>query len=118
MMLMQVIDNAWKYSKPGARIVISAYRDADDLGISVWNEGLRIPDYERQRIFDKFYRGVSDRGRTEGSGLGLAIAKSIAEAHRGAVWLEDAPDGTRFRFRLPVEEGVKSDASEPNHSSD
>jgi len=118
LMLMQVVENAWKYSRPAARIVISAYRDDDHVGISVWNEGLRIPDYERQRIFDKFYRGVSDRGRTEGSGLGLAIARSIAEAHRGAVWLEDASDGTRFRFRLPLERAVESDVSEPNHPSD
>jgi two-component system sensor histidine kinase KdpD len=118
LMLIQVVDNAWKYSRPGARIVISAYRDDHNIGISVWNEGLRIPDYERQRIFDKFYRGVSDRGRTEGSGLGLAIAKSIAEAHRGAVWLEDAPDGTRFQFRLPIEKAWISDASEPDHPAD
>jgi two-component system sensor histidine kinase KdpD len=118
LMLIQVVDNAWKYSRPGARIVIGAYRNGQDVEISVWNEGLRIPDYERQRIFDKFYRGVSDRGRTEGSGLGLAIAKSIAEAHRGAVWLEDASDGTRFRFRLPVEKSWNSDASEPNHPVD
>jgi two-component system, OmpR family, sensor histidine kinase KdpD len=107
LMLMQVVDNAWKYSRPGARIVISAYQEGHQVGVSVWNEGLRIPDYERQRIFDKFYRGVSDRGRTEGSGLGLAIAKSIAEAHRGAVWLEDASDGTRFRFRLPCRKPVE-----------
>jgi two-component system sensor histidine kinase KdpD len=118
LMLMQVVDNAWKYSKSGARIVITASRNDQNIEISVWNEGLRIPDYEKQRIFDKFYRGVSDRGRTEGSGLGLAIAKSIAEAHRGAVWLEDASDGTRFRFRLPIEKALKSDASEPNHPPD
>lgn len=118
LMLMQVVDNAWKYSRPGARIVIGASYEENYIGISVWNEGLRIPDYERQRIFDKFYRGVSGRGRTEGSGLGLAIAKSIAEAHRGAVWLEDAPDGTRFRFRLPLKKALISDASEPNYPAD
>jgi len=118
LMLIQVVENAWKYSKPGARIVVSATGNEQEVEISVWNEGLRIPDYERRRIFDKFYRGVSDRGRTEGSGLGLAIASSIAEAHLGAVWLEDAPDGTRFRFRLPVQKGLNSNASEPNHPSD
>jgi two-component system sensor histidine kinase KdpD len=118
LMLVQVVDNAWKYSRPGARIAISARHEDESVGISVWNEGLRIPDYERQRIFDKFYRGARDRGRTEGSGLGLAIAKSIAEAHRGVVWLEDGSDGARFRFRLPVGRSLNSDASESNDPVD
>ena len=102
-MLMQVVDNAWKYSKPGALIRINAVQSGENVILTVQNQGRLIPDDERDRIFGKFYRGVSYRSQVEGTGLGLAIAKAIAEAHGGSVWLDSAPDGPAFRFSLPVD---------------
>lgn len=116
LMLLQVVENAWKYSAPGARIRIESHAPGDHIEIAVWNEGLRIPDYETERIFDKFYRGVGDRSRTEGSGLGLAIAKSIAEAHRGSIRLDDRADGVCFRFVFPAGQ-PEDDVSKPNDPS-
>jgi two-component system sensor histidine kinase KdpD len=102
-MLIQVVDNAWKYSKPGAHIRIHASLDVGNVILTVQNEGSQIPRDERDRIFAKFYRGTANRARVEGTGLGLAIARTIAEAHGGALWLDEEMGGPAFRFMLPVE---------------
>jgi two-component system sensor histidine kinase KdpD len=109
-MLIQVVDNAWKYSRPGAHIRISARQSGTNILLSVQNDGSEIPESERSRIFDKFYRGSKDRSRVEGTGLGLAIARTIAEAYQGKFWLDAEPQGPAFRFALPLEAtGIKSD---------
>ena len=59
------------------------------------------PPDQRERVFEPFYRGDASR-QSPGAGLGLAIARAIVEAHGGAIWLEEAPAGTRVRFRLPA----------------
>jgi two-component system sensor histidine kinase KdpD len=107
-MLVQVVDNAWKYSQPGAPIRISAAASEKSIVLTVWNKGNEIPEGERNLIFDKFYRGSKDRQRVEGSGLGLAIAKTIAEACRGRMWLDTEPQGPAFRFELPLDSGDTS----------
>ncbi len=109
-MLMQVVDNAWKYSRPGARISIGALAREQNVVLTVWNQGPQIPDDEQARIFGKFYRGAVNRSQVEGTGLGLAIAKAIAETHGGTIWLDSEPDGPAFRFSLPVDRtGKESD---------
>jgi two-component system, OmpR family, sensor histidine kinase KdpD len=102
-MLMQVVDNAWKYSKPGSRIEITAVESEDRVILTVRNEGNAIPDNEREQIFAKFYRGSVNRSHVEGTGLGLSIARSIAEAHGGNIWLDSEPAGPAFQFSLPAE---------------
>jgi signal transduction histidine kinase len=106
-MLMQVVDNAWKYSLPDARVEITASEEDGTVLIVVRNEGNKIPDDERSKIFAKFYRGTTSRSQVEGTGLGLAIARAIAEAHGGRIWLETEAAGPAFCFALPV--GVSSD---------
>jgi two-component system sensor histidine kinase KdpD len=123
-MVTQVLDNAWKYAGPGARIWISAgvQRDitsGDTVVLNVRNEGYQISPEERSLIFDRFYRSARSRAGIEGTGLGLAIAKSIVEAHGGKIWLESAPEGPEFRFALPagaVEEGIYD--REPHYITD
>jgi two-component system, OmpR family, sensor histidine kinase KdpD len=117
-MLVQVVDNAWKYSRPGARIRIVAEVVGKEILLTVQNEGNEIPESERTLIFDKFYRGTKDRSRVEGTGLGLAIAKTIAEAYQGKLWLDSEPAGPAFRFALPLgATGIKHDI-EPYHLVD
>ncbi len=116
-MLSQVVDNAWKYSRPGARIRISAAVTERRIILTVRNEGSQIPFDERDRIFDRFYRGTVNRSRVEGTGLGLAIAKAIAQNHGGTIWLDCEPDGPAFRFSLPVEMGIAIDR-EPDYIAD
>ena len=100
-MLIQVVDNAWKYSRPGSRILVSAEISDTGFILSVENEGSEIAESERSLIFDKFYRGGGEQGSVEGTGLGLAIARSIAESFDGRVWLDMEPSGPAFRFSLP-----------------
>ena len=107
-MLVQVVDNAWKYSQPGAPIRISGSVSGSSVILTVWNAGSEIPADERDRIFDRFYRGSKDRHRVEGSGLGLAIARTIAEACQGKIWLDAEPLGPAFRFELPLDITGKS----------
>jgi K+-sensing histidine kinase KdpD len=102
-MLVQVVDNAWKYSQPGAPIRISGALSGSSIVLTVWNGGSEIPADERDRIFDRFYRGSKDRDRVEGIGLGLAIARTIAEACQGKIRLDAEPLGPAFRFELPLE---------------
>jgi len=113
-MVMQVVDNAWKYSRPGARIRITASCPGNSLILSVQNEGSQIPDDERERIFARFYRGAATSA-IEGTGLGLAIARTIAQAHGGSVWLDSEPGGPAFRFSLPVERTGQSIDREPDY---
>ena len=109
-MLMQVVDNALKYSKPGARIEIAAVAAGSSVVLTVRNEGSLIPADERDKIFAKFYRGAVNPSHVEGVGLGLAIARAIAEAHGGSVWLDSEPSGPAFHLSLPVEKlGIKGD---------
>jgi two-component system sensor histidine kinase KdpD len=114
-MLLQFVDNAWKYSQPGARIRISGAASDGNVVVTVQNEGSEIPEGERERIFDKFYRGTRYRTRIEGTGLGLAIARTIAEAFRGKVWLEMESEGPAFHFALPAEAGTGGSGDREAH---
>ena len=102
-MLLQVVDNAVKYSKPASAIRISAECKPPNILISVKNEGSQILPSERELIFDKFYRGANDSA-IEGTGLGLAIARTIAETYQGKIWLDAEPGGPVFHFSLPYSE--------------
>jgi two-component system sensor histidine kinase KdpD len=114
-MLLQVVDNAWKYSRPGTPIRISCVLSAGNIVLTVCNEGSEIPEEERERIFDKFYRGSRDRGVVEGTGMGLVIARTIAEAYQGKIWLDNEPEGPAFRFALPYEATEEFHDREPHH---
>ena len=68
--------------------------------------GPGVPTSERDRIFERFYRGpaAGRRADSSGTGLGLALAAEHVSAHRGRIWVEDAPEeGARFCFELPVD---------------
>jgi two-component system sensor histidine kinase KdpD len=114
-MLLQVVDNAWKYSRPGTPIRISCVLASGNIVLTVCNEGSEIPEEERERIFDKFYRGSRDRGVVEGTGMGLVIARTIAEAYQGKIWLDMEPEGPAFRFALPFEATGEIHDREPHH---
>jgi len=96
--LYNLIDNAAKYSPDGSAILISASRSDGLVRLIVEDEGHGVRASEREKIFDKFYRGNK---RVKGSGLGLAIVKGIVEAHGGRVFVENgAKGGARFVIEL------------------
>jgi signal transduction histidine kinase len=109
--LLNLIDNAVRYSDQVKRIEVSVRLCGGDIAIEVADQGIGIPKAEHQRIFEKFYRVSTGLVHdTKGSGLGLAIVKHIVEAHRGRVTVESAPGkGSRFTILLPI---VRSEATE------
>ncbi len=102
--LVNLIDNAYKFSAPGAPVEIAARWQDDVLQISVTDYGAKIPETDRARIFEKFYR-TADGRRTAGMGLGLSIAKGIVEAHGGTVFVQERPNGMEIGFCLPTRLG-------------
>lgn len=95
--LRQLLDNAVKYSPPDSPITIIAELESGYARMSVCNQGAGIPERERLRIFQKFYRGPTFRQRVPGTGMGLTIALAIARAHGGDITVENvAGGGSRF----------------------
>jgi len=102
--LVNLIDNALKYSVPGTEILISALSKGAEVTISVADQGQNIPHGDMEKIFDKFCRLRSPR-LVSGTGLGLAICKGFIEAHKGKIWAENNPaGGTVITFTLPMED--------------
>ena len=103
-MLLNLIDNAIKFSRPGGTVTISHEPGEGDL-VSVKDTGEGIPPEHLPRIFERFYR--VDRARSRelgGTGLGLAIVKHLARAHGGEVRVRSAPgEGSTFTIELPRE---------------
>jgi two-component system sensor histidine kinase KdpD len=101
--LLHLLENAANYSPAGTPIIVSAEPVGRGVSISVADRGPGIDDLERMMIFDKFYRGESQRYRVQGTGMGLAIAKAIVEAHHGAISVtSQLGQGSVFAFTLPV----------------
>jgi two-component system sensor histidine kinase KdpD len=102
--LLNLVENALKYTPPGTRITISVRRLRDAIEVAVSDTGPGIPPNQLPRLFDKFYR-ADPSGRIPGSGIGLAIARGLVEAHGGRIWVESrVGEGTTFRFTLPLAE--------------
>ena len=104
--LINIVDNAIKYTPPGSEIDISWKRDNDFIFISVADNGPGIPEQAKPHIFDMFYTVASRIADSRRSmGLGLALCKSIVNAHGGEIWVTDhLPHGSIFTFSVPVGE--------------
>ena len=102
--LINLLDNALKYTPAGSPIEISASSVDGAVLVEVADRGPGLPSEDEKRIFDKFFRGGSG-GAVRGAGLGLAICQGIVEAHGGQIWAENRPGGgVVFRFTLPVKD--------------
>ncbi|MBN2293860.1 MAG: PAS domain-containing protein [Pirellulales bacterium] len=102
--VVNLVDNAVKYSEPGSEVHVSAAKDADDLVIRVQDWGCGIERKHLPRLFERFYRVDKARSRElGGTGLGLAIVRHIALVHRGSVSVEsEVGKGTTVSFIMPV----------------
>ena len=103
--MMNIVSNAIKYTPDGGAILISAGQAGDRVWMEVSDNGIGIPEEDRSRIFERFYRVDKARSRESGgTGLGLSIAREIVERHRGTIGLVDRPGpGLTVRVELPVE---------------
>jgi two-component system, OmpR family, sensor histidine kinase KdpD len=105
--ISQLLENACKYSRPDARVIVDLKTEGAVAAITVWNDGAPIPVAERDLIFSRFYRGTAARRIAPGSGLGLFVARKIALAHGGDLALVDTgTEGVGFRLTLPAIEGA------------
>jgi len=103
--LMNLVDNGIKYSKPeGGEVIINLQEEQDRLRVRVSDEGIGISEEDLPHIFETAYRAPDARSfRRKGTGLGLAIAQRIAEHHGGAIRVQSQPgEGTTFSFDLPL----------------
>jgi two-component system sensor histidine kinase KdpD len=101
--LVNLLENATKYTPPGTAIGVTANAEADRLTVEVWDEGPGLPAGQEQVLFEKFARGQTESA-VPGVGLGLAICRAIIEAHGGQIRAENrAAGGARFAFALPLE---------------
>ena len=114
--MMNVIGNAIKYTPDGGHIRVTAGSTEDTVWMDVWDDGIGIPEKDRDRIFDRFYRVDKARSRESGgTGLGLSIAREIVQRHHGVLALapHEGP-GTTIRLTLPIaqERGIPADKAQ------
>jgi len=106
--LLNLVNNALKYSQDQKFIGVNLFRDNGSVKLEVVDHGIGIPEHEQHKIFEKFYR-VGDPlvHTTKGSGLGLSLVRHIVQAHGGQVYVDSRPGrGSKFTIALPVNGAV------------
>ena len=104
--IINLVDNAIKYTPPGSHIQVRAFRRGDFAVVEIADDGPGIPDSAKERVFDMFYTASNKPADSKrGMGLGLALCRSIVTAHGGQITVSDRiPHGCVFQFTLPIEE--------------
>jgi PAS domain S-box-containing protein len=101
--LENLLSNALKYSPAGTAILIDVSRQGDEAVVSVTDQGVGIPEPDRERIFDWYARGENAQRTARGTGVGLAGARRIVQQHGGTLTVESQLGrGSRFTLRLPL----------------
>ena len=101
-LLLNLLDNALKYSPAGSHTRIGARATEDGVRLEVRDEGCGIPEHLRERVFEKFVRLQEEHQARSSSGLGLTFCQLVAEAHEGRIWVEENhPKGSVFVLELP-----------------
>lgn len=111
--LLNLVNNALKYSKDKKYVGVSLYRSNGSVKLEVRDSGIGIAPNEQEKIFEKFYRcGDPLVHNVKGSGLGLSLVRHIARAHGGDVLVESAPDkGSKFTIALPLDPTSRTSAA-------
>ena len=109
--IINLVDNAIKYTPAGSHIIIHVYQQKKQVYIDVKDDGEGISDEMKEHIFDMFYTGNKKMADSRRSlGLGLALCKSIVNAHQGMIKvLDNQPKGAILRVILPTEEVILHD---------
>ena len=104
--IINLVDNAIKYTQTGSRINISAYAKNSNIVVDVSDDGPGIPDQNKAQVFEMFFTGSNPIGDSRRSlGLGLTLCQTIIHAHNGEMTLKDnSPHGCIFSFTVPLSE--------------
>jgi two-component system sensor histidine kinase CreC len=98
-----LLDNAIDFSPPGAEIALALHASAREARLSVRDHGQGIPDYAKDKVFEKFYSLARPHSQKKSTGLGLAFVKEIAALHHGRITLANAPRGGAIAtLTLPI----------------
>lgn len=118
--ILNLLENALKYSEAPADLEISLQEINGHWQIQVADHGIGISDKDKEKIFEKFYRvGNEDTRKTKGTGLGLYIVKEIVEAHAGTISVTDhIPRGTVFTVQFPISDPPENLASKMKRALD
>jgi signal transduction histidine kinase len=102
--LLNLLDNAYKYSGDSRNIRVRAWADPDHICIAVKDQGIGIDKEEQKKVFEKFYRSEQNHeSHIRGSGIGLTLVAHIVQAHGGDVTLDSQPGrGTAVIIRFPL----------------
>ena len=111
--MLNVLSNAVKYTPDGGHIRVTAGSEGETVWMEVADDGIGIPEADRSRIFERFYRVDKARSRESGgTGLGLSIATEIVQRHHGTLTLVDRPGpGTTVRLELPITQPIGGEES-------
>ena len=98
------MENAIDFSPPDAEIGISVHSTGGNVVLTIRDHGPGVPDYAREKIFERFYSLRHHTSKRKGTGLGLTLVREAAELHGGAIALEPAEGGgTEARLTLPIQ---------------
>jgi signal transduction histidine kinase len=115
--VFNLLSNAAKFTPDGGRVGLLAWKEGDELIISVSDTGIGIKLEDRERIFGAFEQLDSSYARRQqGTGLGLALARSLVELHGGRIWAESEGEGkgSKFTFAIPI---IESQAPSAGHQA-
>jgi signal transduction histidine kinase len=103
--LMNLLDNALRFTPAGGTITLRARQEGDRMAVSINDTGRGIPAEQRERVFDRFVQVENETKATSGFGLGLSYCRSAVMAHGGEIRAEegDGGVGTKMTFWLPLE---------------
>jgi two-component system phosphate regulon sensor histidine kinase PhoR len=102
--LINLLDNAIKYSKDQKHVQVSTHQSDGMAMLAVQDHGIGIPKKDQDQIFEKFFRvSVGDLAQSKGTGLGLSLVRQIVQEHKGEIWVEsEVGKGSRFIIKIPL----------------
>ena len=110
--VLNLINNAFKFTPAGGKITLRAKEDGVNLIVEVQDTGCGISEEERQWLFEPYHQLESDRARLSGLGLGLSLAKKLVELHGGEIWVKSQKGkGSTFSFSIPLEAAGRGEKS-------
>ena len=103
-LVQNLIDNGFKYGKPGGHVWVDLWRTEEEIRLSVKDDGIGIDGASQEKIWQRFYQVDPSRSENSGAGLGLSMVQKIAQAHGGRMSVESIPTlGSTFTLHLPLE---------------